>query len=93
MAETSNCKEGYGISHNNCFGIKRGSIVPCQTRGFRKMCVFKSKEESYAAFKKIWSSPRGYGNRFPTKEMAKVWTGNDNPTIWMSNVTNYYKEK
>ena len=88
MAETQNCTVGYGASHNNCFGIKRGGIVPCTTRGFRKMCVFASKEESYAAFKKIWT--KGYGGGFPTVAMAAVWTGNDNPHTWLSNVRKFY---
>lgn len=45
MAETKDCELGYGAMYNNCFGIKRGSIVPCET-GNNNMCIFSSKEES-----------------------------------------------
>lgn len=87
MAETGDCRLGYGKTHSNCFGIKKGRTVPCKTQGFRKMCVFASKEESYAAFKKIWST---HYKTFPTRRLAAIWTGNDNPTSWLRNVTKFY---
>lgn len=87
MAETKNGTLGYGKTHNNAFGIKKGNTVPCQTVGARKMCKFDSIEDSYAAFKKIWS--KWYGG-FPTKRSAAIWTGNDNPDSWLRIVTHYY---
>lgn len=87
MAETKNCKLGYGASHNNCFGIKKGRTVPCKTEGFRKMCVFSSPEESYEAFKKIWST---HYKSFPTLRLASIWTGNDNAHNWLRIVSHYY---
>lgn len=88
-AETSNCRVGYGIQYNNCFGIKGGSIVKCKT-GRNRMCIFNSKEESFDAFKKIWS--KGYGGRYPTLLDAEYWTGKDNARDWLR-IVNYYYNK
>ena len=87
MAETKNCKLGYGKTHSNCFGIKKGRTVPCKTVGFRRMCVFDTQEESYAAFKIIWG--KWYGG-FPNRAKAATWTGNDNPNNWLRIVSHYY---
>ena len=87
MAETKNGTLGYGKSHNNAFGIKKGNTVPCETVGFRKMCKFDSIEDSYAAFKKIWG--KWYGG-FPNRAKAATWTGNDNPDTWLRTVSFYY---
>lgn len=70
--ETSGCKKGYGVSHDNCHGVKKGRTYPCMTHGFRKMCDFKNKEESFVAFKIIWK--KWYGE-FPTKELANRYSG------------------
>lgn len=87
MAETHDCTLGYGEMYNNCFGIKRGSIVPCET-GQNNMCIFGSKDEAYAAFREIWT--KGYGGEFPSYRAAQVWTGNDSPDTWLENVKHYY---
>lgn len=89
MAETHNCTKGYGQMYNNCFGIKNGSIAPCDKIGNNKMCIYNNPEESYAAFKKIWT--QGYGAKFPSHKAAKVWTGNHNPNTWLTNVKYYYE--
>ena len=88
IAETKDCTTGIGLTHNNCHGIKQGSIAPCKKikRGF---CVYGSKEESYEAFKKIWQI--GYGGGLPNKAMAATWTGNDNPSAWLNNFYKAYK--
>ena len=87
MQETHDCTKGYGAQYNNCFGLKNGSIVPCET-GNSRMCIFGSKEEAYGAFKKVWLE--GYGNRFPTKADAVAWSGNDRSDIWLNNVKKFY---
>lgn len=88
MAETHDCELGYGKMYNNCFGLKNGSIAPCKKIGKNRMCIFEDKAQAYEAFKKVWV--KGYGGGFPTKRMAAVWTGNDNPTTWLSNVSHYF---
>ena len=87
-AETHNCELGYGDTYNNCFGLKNGSIAPCDKIGNNNMCVYNSPEESYAAFKKVWA--KGYGGKFPTLAMAQTWTGSDRADIWLGNVTESY---
>lgn len=87
MAETGDCTKGYGAQYNNCFGLKNGSIVPCET-GTNRMCIFSSKEEAYNAFKKVWLE--GYGDRFPTMEDAEVWTGGDRKDTWLNAVKKFY---
>lgn len=88
MQETHDCTKGYGAMYNNCFGIKKGSIVPCKT-GLKKMCIFDSKEEAYIAFKKIWQ--QGYGGEFPTIEEAKIWSGGTGQN-WLKNVSHFYNK-
>lgn len=52
------------------------------------MCVYNKPEESYTAFKKIWT--QGYGGEFPTYYAAQVWTGGDTPDTWLKNVDYHY---
>ena len=87
MAETNDCTKGMGLNNkfNNCFGIMTWS------RGFREGKTYRSKEESYEDFKKIWI--KFYGNHFPTWNDAAKWTGNDNPNNWLKNVSYYYYNK
>jgi hypothetical protein len=87
--ETKDCTLGYGKEYNNCQGIKRGSIVPCDI-GRNRMCIFSSKEESHEAFKKVWTI--GYGGRMPTIADARVYSGNDRADIWIANVHAKYRE-
>ena len=87
MAETGDCTKGYGLQYNNCFGLKNGSIVPCET-GANRMCIFESKEEAYEAFKKVWLE--GYGERFPTTADADAWTGKDRRDTWLNAVKQFY---
>lgn len=56
-------------------------------KGNRSPRYFKAKEESFEAFKKIWE--KSY-KKFPDKSLAVKWTGNDNATTWLKNVTTYY---
>lgn len=85
FAETSNCTKGYALTHKNCVGLKRGSIVPCKTKGKSKMCVFETKEESLEAFKKVWAI--GYNSKYPTLAIAEAWTGKDQSRTWLKHVT------
>lgn len=84
IAETSNCTEGYGVVYNNCFGIKNGNTVPCEKIGRSNMCIYEKPEDSYEAFKIIWS--RWYKNNPPTLANAKTWTGDDRSKTWLANV-------
>lgn len=86
--ETTNCTKGIGPKYKNCFGIKNGSISPCNKKASGGMCIYNHPSESYIAFKKIWKV--GYGNKFPTLAMAKKWSGNDNAPGWIENVTKFY---
>jgi hypothetical protein len=88
MAETHNCTKGYGLSVNNCFGIKNGSIAPCENQLKDRTCIYEKPEESYIAFKKIWT--KGYGGRFPTIEDANAWVGKSGRYKWLENVSYYY---
>lgn len=88
MAETSGCTKGYGVEYNNCFGIKNGSIAPCERIGRNNMCIYDHTDQSFDAFKKIWEL--GYGGKYPTSKMAAAWTGNDRPDDWLNNVHQYY---
>lgn len=90
MAETNNCEKGYGKTYNNCFGIKNGNTAPCKKIGKSRMCIYEKPEESYEAFKIIWS--KWYGE-FPTYASAKKWTANDTPYDWLKNVVYYYNEQ
>lgn len=92
--ETGNCTipGSYGVMYNNCVGLKNGSIAPCEKIGMNRMCIYDTPEQSYEAFKKVWSSPRGYGNRFPTLAMAQAYSGNDRGTTWLENVTLFYNQ-
>jgi hypothetical protein len=90
MAETHNCTKGYGEEYNNCFGMKNGSIAPCEEIGRNRMCIYESTEDSYAAFKKVWVE--GYGGGYPTTNMAAVWTGNDRPGNWLNNFADAYNK-
>ena len=82
--ETSSCTKGSGVTHNNCFGIRKCSGGRCYD--FRK---YDSTEESFTDFKRLWRE--GYG-AFPTKQMAIMYSGNDRADIWLYNVKTFYKQ-
>ena len=73
IAETGDCTRGIGPRTNNCHGVMKAG----------KPVYFASKQESYDRFKEIWQ--KGYGG-YPTLEQAQVYTGNDHPETWLSNV-------
>ena len=87
--ETASCTKGYGKEYNNCFGIKWGNTAPCDNVGRNKMCIYDHPDESYEAFKKIWST--WYG-QMPTLKTAQIYSGNDRAITWLNNVTNFYYE-
>jgi hypothetical protein len=87
--ETGNCTLGYGSMYNNCFGIKNGRTAPCKSIGMNRMCIYDTPEDSYVAFKKIWSK---WYNGMPTMYKAERWSGNDNKYAWYRNVTNFYNK-
>ena len=85
IAETSGCTKGSGISKNNCFGIMKW------VNGKRYLKSYKTKEESFEDFKRIWTNPKGwYKGRFPNEFLADKWTGKNNAAIWLDHVTNSY---
>jgi hypothetical protein len=88
--ETASCTKGYGREYNNCFGIKNGRTAPCPKIGRNNMCIYSSKEDSFTAFKKIWTVV--YGGGMPTLADARKYSGNDRAHIWLRNVQKFYSE-
>lgn len=81
QAETNNCKVGNSArEHNNCFGIKNG-------KGFK---TFRTQEESYLAFKKLWMTK--YGDHFPTLQDAKKYSAGEGVS-WLNRVTAAYNSR
>ena len=79
MTETHNCNEKRGSSLvNNCHGFK--------SKG--KFISFTTTAQSHEYFKKLWV--KGYGGTFPTYRTARIYSGNDKPTIWLNSVRYYY---
>lgn len=78
MHETHNCKDKVGSAlYNNCHGFRKNG----------KFMRFNSIEESHAYFKQLWA--RSY-KAYPNLRLAKIYSGNDNPTGWLKNVNYYY---
>jgi len=48
-----------------------------------RICKYNTPEESYKAFKSIWST---WYKTFPTLAQANRWTGGDRPRQWLMNV-------
>ena len=89
MAETKNCKSWFGKKYNNCFGIKNWNTVPCRRTWRLRMCIFENPQESYKAFKKIWST---HYKRFPDYRLAMIWTGKDRSRTWLYHVNYFYNK-
>ena len=53
------------------------------------MCIYEKPEDSYVAFKKVWST---WYKTFPNRKMATRWTGADNADRWLSHVSLYYNK-
>lgn len=91
-AETSNCTTGTAVieegelstTEHNCHGIMGCRNGKCGPKTFR------SKEESFLAFKKLWLSK--YGDRFPTLEDAKRYSGHTGDT-WLERVRIVYNSE
>lgn len=82
LHETGDCTAKLGAATvNNCFGIMAWS------NGQRYFKRYKTKEDSYADFKRIWSS---YYQKFPDLKLAKRYSGNDRPYQWLANVKHFY---
>lgn len=89
MQETWNCTKWYGLTHNNCFWIKHGNTVPCPWVPKMAMCKFSSPEESYEAFKIIWTK---WYWELPDINMAKRWSWDDRADHWLNNVLWHYND-
>ena len=89
IAETGNCTKGYGKTYNNCFWIKNGKTAPCPKIGKSKMCIYEKPEDSYKAFKIIWSK---WYKTHPNLISAQRWTGHDNAVRWLSHVNLHYNK-
>lgn len=85
--ETANCKVGTG-KYNNCFGIRNGNTAPCSQISSSGFCIYETPEDSYEAFKIIWS--KVYGG-FPDVAKTNKWTKTQQ-TEWLNNVTYLYNE-
>ena len=88
MAETKDCTLWYWKTHNNCMWIKHWNTVPCPWVPKMAMCKFETKEDSYEAFKTIWT--KWYGE-YPTYNLAHKWTWGDRVNNWLNIVAFYYK--
>jgi hypothetical protein len=77
VAETSNCTTGMGLSRNNCFGIMHWKT------GKREGVRYRTKEESFQAFKILWLTK--YGDRFPTLSDAQRYSGGPGES-WLERV-------
>jgi hypothetical protein len=84
-AETGGCADGTALKRRNCFGIMSWS-----KNGQRYPRYFKTQEESFAEFKRIW---RNYYRRFPDMKLAMKWTGSDNTEHWLNIVRTIYTQK
>lgn len=89
IAETGNCTKGYGKTYSNCFWIKSGKTAPCPKVWKNKMCIYEKPEDSYKAFKIIWSK---WYRTHPNLVSAQRWTGHDNAVRWLSHVNLYYNK-
>lgn len=87
MAETKNCELGYWKIYNNCFWIKNWNTVPCKSIWVNKMCIYNTPEESYEAFKIIWSK---WYKTYPNKNLASKWTWWNRVNNWLNSVNLYY---
>lgn len=87
IVETNNCKAGVG-RFNNCFGIRNGSIAPCEQVSESGFCKYDHPAQSYVAFYRIWVE--GYGGGYPTQAQAIRYTNNPN-TDWHNKVKNLIK--
>jgi len=56
-------------------------------RGYREFKTYKTKNESYEDFKRIWTS---YYWWLPNLAKAKKYSWNDRSNAWLKNVLNYY---
>ena len=85
MQETKNCTIWTG-RFNNCFWITNWNTAPCK-RMVGRMCEYDTQEESYEAFKIIWSK---WYKWLPDIGKAKKWSWNDRAKERLSNVLYYY---
>lgn len=85
--ETWDCKLGYWKEYNNCFWIKNWNTAPCPKIWRNKMCIYEKPEDSYEAFKKIWST---WYKWMPNLEKATRWSWNDRAQIWLNNTLHFY---
>jgi hypothetical protein len=86
-SETWNCTKWYWASYNNCFGIRNGNTAPCTKIGINRMCIYETPEQSYEAFKIIWSK---WYKTMPNMQLASKRTGKDNANTRLKNVNYHY---
>ena len=80
MHETHNCQDVTNFTKwNNCHGIRTWDGNKLRPRRYATI------QDSHEDFKEIWG--RMYGTTTPTKANAIRWSGNDNATAWLDNVT------
>lgn len=87
MQETWNCKKWTWLKYNNCFWIKNWNTAPCKKISSWWFCIYENTDESFEAFKKIWST---HYWELPTIRMAEFWTWKDRAEIWRNNVLYFY---
>jgi len=87
--ETKNCQLWYWKDYNNCFWIKQNRTARCDKVWRNKMCIFKTPEDSYVAFKIIWKK---WYWELPNLEKAKRWSWNDRAKDWLRNILYIYNK-
>ncbi len=80
-AETSCGRDGTAVHRNNCCGVMR---FWKDEKGNRQRApkYYKKYEDSLHETARIWEE---HYKELPNIALAKKWTGNDSPNIWMKN--------
>jgi hypothetical protein len=76
------CATEWHKKARNCVSVMEYST------GKRKLKQYATLEDGKKDFKRIWA--KYYGNRVPTLEDAKRYSGNDDSYNWYSNVIRVY---
>ena len=81
LHETKDCTVWNSAKKNNCFWIMTWE------RGFREFKTYKTKEDSYKDFKRIWQNYYGW---LPNYNKAKRYSWDDRTQEWLNNVLYFY---
>lgn len=106
VMETSNFTDGTGRKRLNGHGLMKFWVDSEGVR-HREPMTFKSKAESHATFKRVWSNPKSYyKGQLPDLRLATTWVcgpkhptgepcghnGVDDPNNWLKVVLDTYNK-